>query len=103
MQLENSHSGMAGRSLVNVIQDSLDQGIIDWQEAQKVAIEDSDDYKICQLQGYVAGMAKALGIIRGTSVKTEINESKQRISERGTKTTDLIGSIGSTSTIDRTV
>lgn len=97
MQLENSHGGLAGRSLVNIIQDSLDKGIVDWDEA-KAEITDSDDgdtwTKHDRLQGYVAGMAKSLGIIRGTSVKTEINESRQRISESSKTTIETIGSVG---------
>ena len=85
MQLENSHGGFAGKSLINMIQDSLDKGMVDWNEAKEVSYDDE-----LKLQGYVAGMAKALGILRGTSVKTEIDESRQRLSERKLSTTELI-------------
>lgn len=82
MQLENSHGGFAGKSLVNRIQDSLDKGMCDFREASGT--------EALKLQGYVAGMAKALGIIRGTSVQTEINESRARMNESSKNVVEVI-------------
>lgn len=106
MQLENSHGGLAGKSIVNVIQDSLDKGMTDWND-KKEEIKKQNIWNECansvlfdqssQLQGYVAGIAKALGILRGTSVKTEINESRERISERSKSTVEIVVSAGAVS------
>lgn len=104
MQLENSHSGFAGKSLINYVQESLDKAIVDHEEAKEaVSTEGWDEIeaevfdvmvaKADQLQGYVAGIAKALGILRGTSVKSEVGESRERISERNKTSTELIGTI----------
>lgn len=91
MQLENSHGGFAGKSLINVIQDSLDNGMVDFEHTKiKHAECKVGNSQLDQLQGYVAGMAKALGILRGTSVKTEIEESRERLSERGKSVVQVI-------------
>jgi hypothetical protein len=98
MQLENTHSGFAGKSLVNVMQDSLDKTMDDFKgdrnkqrfETDPEQIENLRDHAN-QLQGMVAGIAKCLGIIRGTSVTEEIRLSRERISERSRSNIELIG------------
>lgn len=82
MQLENSHGGYAGKSLVNFAQESLDNAVQEF--------DNSSGGDAMRLQGYVAGQAKIIGIIRGTSVKTEIEESRQRIRENNKSTQELI-------------
>jgi len=82
MQLENSHGGYAGRSLVNVMQETLDKTLVEFEEMNDKEGVEFDEVVCDRLQGMVAGMAKMIGIIRGTSVQTEIQESRQRIRER---------------------
>lgn len=94
MQLENSHGGFAGRSLVNVMQETLDSTYIEFKSADQSAEEDHEIEVRDRLQGMVAGMAKMIGIIRGTSVRTEINECKQRVSERSRSNAELAEGVG---------
>jgi hypothetical protein len=82
LPIENAHSGYAGKSLVNFIQESLDKA---YQE-----FDDASGTDAIRLQGYVAGLAKALGIIRGTSVQSELEESRRRLAESHVNNQQLI-------------
>lgn len=82
MELSNGHGGYAGRTLQVVIQESLDKGLLDFDDATGV--------ESLKLQGYVAGIAKALGILRGSSVATEVENARQRLRESKKSTMEII-------------
>lgn len=91
MNLESTHGGFAGRSLVNVMQETLDKTFVEFDENRS---DDNASYEEeLKLQGMIAGMAKMIGIIRGTSVKTEVEESRRRGYERsksGEELTEMV-------------
>ena len=83
MKLEASHGGYAGKSLVEKIEDKLDEAYSTWADN---SCEDRGDCSGCsdpdsREYGRVEGVAAALGILKGSGTKYEIEQAEDRWSK----------------------
>ncbi|AHN84104.1 hypothetical protein GJ25_gp093 [Mycobacterium phage Hawkeye] len=80
MGTEVSFPGQKGKSLIDKIRDKLDRAYRDWEKNDPKMDDLVGRLKDAGNYGRVEGVAAALGILRGTSTKYEIEEAKERCS-----------------------
>lgn len=76
MNFNSSHGGFEGKSLIEKIRDKLDKARDTWKEFE--AEDDEQDASRNRSHGRCEGLAAALGILRGTSTKHEMEECESR-------------------------
>ncbi len=72
------HSVPHGKSLMEKIQDKADRAYRDCESSEQ---DEESDYDKGRYHGRFEGVCAALGILRGTSTKHEMDKSIERVSE----------------------
>lgn len=78
MGSEVSFGGYEGKSLVEKIRDKLDRAYRDWLAMDPKVEHGRHEPMLARAWGRIEGVASALGILRSTSTKHEIEEAKER-------------------------
>lgn len=86
MDLKTTHSGFAGKSLVEKIRDDLDEVFNDPDSQYD---SDRDEFADIADDKFAEGLAHALGVLRGTDADTEWKLAKERYNEKQAAPTDL--------------
>jgi hypothetical protein len=72
MELKDSHGGFAGKSIIEKIQDKVDEALDKW-----IMMDDDAENKI-PLNGRIQGMCYCLGLMKNTDRQTEFGEAMGR-------------------------